>query len=116
MPQPVDSSRREAPMSRRGAVLLVILASLVSGSQVGSGLFAGGKWSYAFKLKKNGKTLWEKDDLKRENDAEIKYWKPFKLVPDKDGSVSVSENILKDDMKSLKKFILQLEEKLNKSE
>lgn len=82
----------------------------------GTGIFSGGKYSFNFKLKQDGKTVWEKSGFKRENDKEIKYWKIFSMIPSRDGSVSITDkNIDRGELKAMQKFILQLEDKLNKN-
>jgi hypothetical protein len=80
----------------------------------GTGLFAGGKYSFRFKLKQNGKTVWEKSGSRDENDKEIKYWKVFSLVPNSSGSVKITDKIDKTELKVMTKFIDQLEGKLNR--
>ena len=81
-------------------------------NQIFSGPFGGGKWSYDFKLKKNTESVWRKSDLVREKNAEIKYWKVFKLDVAADGAVAISEEIPKESMDVLKKFMTELENAL----
>lgn len=77
--------------------------------------FGQGKWSYHFKLKQDLRTVWEKKDFVRENDAEIKAWKVLKVDVGTSGTVSISadnKDIPKDEMKVLTKLMAELENTL----
>jgi len=74
--------------------------------------FAGGKWSYNFSLYKNGSSVWHKSGYKRENDAEIKYWKVIEADVSSSGRVSLSDSIPSRDLKKLRNVLSELENKL----
>lgn len=77
----------------------------------GKGIFAGGKWSYSFRLKKNGDTVWEKADTKKENVPEIVYWKAFVVTAADSGKVDITDKIPKKELGLLKEYVGKLEDK-----
>ncbi len=56
-------------------------------------IFAGGKWSFDFRLEKNGRAVWRDSQTVRENDADLKYWKAFGARVDRSGKVEIAENL-----------------------
>lgn len=81
----------------------------------GTGIFAGGKWSYNFRLTKNGESVWRNSDHVRENDAELKYWKVFKMTVASSGGVSITDRIDPDVLRLLRSAMADLESKLDRS-
>lgn len=74
--------------------------------------FAGGKWSYDFALYKNGSSIWSKSGYRRENDAEVKYWKVIKADVSSSGKVSLTDSIRKKELKILREGLGEVERKL----
>jgi len=74
--------------------------------------FAGGKWSYDFALYKNGSSVWSKTGYRRENDAEVKYWKVIKADVSSSGRVSLTDSIRKKELRILREGLGEVERKL----
>lgn len=74
--------------------------------------FAGGKWSFDFSLYKNGSSIWSQTGYKRQNDAEVKYWKVIKADVSSRGKVSLTDSIRKKELNILKDGLYKVERKL----
>jgi len=74
--------------------------------------FSGGKWSFDFSLYKNGSSVWSKTGYRRQNDAEVKYWKVIKADVSSRGKVSLSDSIRKKELNVLKDGLYEIERKL----
>jgi len=72
----------------------------------------GGKCSYKFQLKQDGKSIWSKTGRNRNNTPAIEYAKSFRLEVSRGGSVSISDEIPSKDLAHLQRLIDHLESEL----
>ena len=93
--------------------IVFVLYNKVYASRIA--LFSGGKWSYNFRLDKNGVEFWQKSRRVPENDAALKYWKAIRASVDRHGRVSLSQEIPDGARRAIEAEIERLEAELHAS-
>lgn len=79
----------------------------------GTGIFAGGKYSFYFSMSKNGASIFSASDFVRDNSKGIKYWKIIKLTLDKNGNIRASDNVSSSIISQIQNKLSNLERDLN---
>lgn len=79
----------------------------------GTGIFAGGKYSFYFSMSKNGGSIFSASDFVRDNSKGIKYWKIIKLTLDKNGNIRASDNVSSSIISQIQNKLSNLERDLN---
>lgn len=96
---------------RGGVDCLILYPIFVCYNQEFDGLW-GGKCSYKFQLKQDGKSIWSKTGRNRNNTPAIEYAKSFRLEVSGGGAVSISDEIPSKDLAHLQRLIDHLESEL----